>query len=65
MGQLVAKKPDIDTTAEAAVDVDAPPPPCPHPAHRLGTHGSLRKHQRVCCQCGKVVLVSKRARMNP
>ena len=38
------------------IDLDAPPPPCAHPEHRLGTHGGLRKHQRVCLNCGEVVL---------
>lgn len=51
---------DIETLAESTVDIDAPPAPCPHPAHRLGTRGGLRKHQRVCLQCGHVVLVSGR-----
>lgn len=55
---------DIETTAETTtdVDIDAPPTPCPHPAHRLGTRGGLRKHQRVCLQCGHVVLASGRGR---
>jgi hypothetical protein len=50
----MAKKPEPD------VDVVAPPPPCLHPEHRLGTHGGLRKHQRVCLNCGEVVLVRRR-----
>ena len=64
---VVAKKPDIETTAEATspavdveVDVDAPPTPCTHPEHRLGTRGGLRKHQRVCLQCGAVVLAPRK-----
>jgi hypothetical protein len=63
---FVAKKPDIDTAAEATrpaidldVNVDASPAPCPHPEHRLGTRGGLRKHQRVCLQCGTIVLVRR------
>lgn len=53
-----------ETAAEAAspstdVDVDAAPAPCPHPEHRLGTRGGLRKHQRVCLQCGAVVLARR------
>ena len=62
----MAKKPDIETTAEATspvtdvdVDLDAPPAPCPHPEHRLSTRGGLRKHQRVCLQCGAVVLARR------
>lgn len=62
----MAKKPEADVVTAAAtspaadVDVDAPPPPCAHPEHRLGTHGGLRKHQRVCLNCGEVVLVRRR-----
>ena len=59
----------IETTAEATrpatdvdVDVDAPSAPCTHPEHRLGTRGGLRKHQRVCLQCGAVVLAPRRGR---
>lgn len=44
------------------VDIDAPPAPCPHPEHRLGTHGRLKKHQRVCLQCGKVTMLAGRRR---
>lgn len=43
-------------------EIDLPAPPCPHPEHRLGTNGRLRKHQRVCLQCGEVVVISSRAR---
>lgn len=39
---------------------EAAPPICPHPEHRLGTHGRLRKHQRVCLQCGATVVVGRR-----
>jgi hypothetical protein len=56
------KKPAIEITAKATssvIDVDAPPPPCPHPEHRLGTHGRLRKHQRVCLNCGEVILIRR------
>ena len=50
----------VEATSPAAdVDVDAPPAPCTHPEHRLGTRGGLRKHQRVCLQCGAVVLVRR------
>jgi hypothetical protein len=59
-GVLVAKKTDLETTAD--VDIDAPPAPCTHPEHRLGTRGGLRKHQRVCLQCGNVVLFSGRGK---
>ena len=41
-------------------DVNAPPSPCTHPDHRLGTRGGLKKHQRVCLQCGAVVLAPRR-----
>jgi hypothetical protein len=34
-------------------------PVCPHPEHRLGTRGGLKKHQRVCLQCVATVLVKK------
>lgn len=44
---------------EAPKAEDAPAP-CAHPEHRLGTHGGLRPHQRVCMTCGKVVLVHGR-----
>lgn len=55
------KKPDDETPASVVddLDLDAPPPPCTHPEHRLGTHGGLRKHQRVCLNCGEVVLVRR------
>jgi len=52
------KKPGDETD----VDLDAPPPPCKHPEHRLGTHGRLRKHQRVCLNCGEVVLKKQKRR---
>jgi hypothetical protein len=57
---VVTKKPDEETDVDIDIDIDAPPPPCPHPEHRLGTHGGLRKHQRVCLQCGSVILISGR-----
>jgi hypothetical protein len=65
---FVMRKPDIEAAAETTssaaddveVDVEAPPPPCPHPEHRLGTHGRLRKHQRVCLQCSAVVLAPRK-----
>ena len=49
----------VDGTSPATADVDAPPLPCTHPAHRLGTRGGLKKHQRVCLQCGAVVLARR------
>jgi hypothetical protein len=33
---------------------------CPHPEHRRGTRGGLRRNQEVCMNCGEVVL--KRSR---
>lgn len=30
--------------------------PCPHPDHRRGTRGGLRRNQEVCMACGEVVL---------
>ncbi len=47
------------TPASEEADLDAPPLPCPHPEHRLGYSGGLRKHQRVCMNCGEVVLVRR------
>ena len=44
--------------AAAAPDMDQAQP-CPHPEHRLGTHGRLKKNQRVCLQCGQTVTVSR------
>ena len=32
---------------------------CPHAEHRLGTHGRLKKNQRVCLQCGQTVIASR------
>lgn len=52
------KKHDGET--EDNINIDTPPRPCPHPEHRLGTNGGIRPHQRVCLQCGAVVLVKKR-----
>ena len=43
-------------TSPPQSDIDSPPLPCEHPEHRLGTHGRLRKHQRVCMNCGETVL---------
>lgn len=48
------------TDVDVDVDIDAPPPPCLYPDHRLGTHGRLLKHQRVCLNCGDIVLVRRR-----
>jgi hypothetical protein len=57
-------EPDVGTAAVTSpatdVNVDAPPPPCLHPEHRLGTHGRLKSNQRVCLNCGEVVLVRRR-----
>ena len=63
-GWLVFQRPRAVEPPEtkATEEIDLPPGPCPHPEHRLGTHGRLRKNQRVCLQCGDVVLVSSRAR---
>lgn len=33
--------------------------PCEHPEHRLGTHGRLKRNQRVCLNCGDVILVRR------
>lgn len=58
----MTKKLDGETPAgvdDIDLDLDAPPPPCAHPEHRLGTHGRLRKHQRVCLNCGEVVLLRR------
>lgn len=52
----MTKKPDDPDVEADPIDLDAPPPPCTHPEHRLGTHGRLRKHQRVCLNCGETVL---------
>jgi hypothetical protein len=32
---------------------------CAHPEHRLGTHGRLKRNQRVCLTCGAVVVVRR------
>ncbi len=60
-GALRKAVPSVGTLSTSA-DVDAPPAPCPHPEHRLGTRGGLKKHQRVCLQCGNVVLASGRGK---
>jgi len=49
-----------EVKVDSDLDLDAPPPPCPHPEHRHGTRGGLRKNQRVCCQCSKVITVAGR-----
>jgi len=46
--------------AEKMAGEENPPRPCEHPEHRLGTHGDLRPHQRVCMTCGEVVLARGR-----
>ena len=46
--------------AESAASVEEVPSPCTHPEHRLGTHGRLKKNQRVCLQCGATVVVSRK-----
>lgn len=50
------------TSSTTDVDIDMPPTSCTHPEHRLGTRGGLRKHQRACLQCGKVIVISSHAR---
>ena len=55
---------EIEVDADRVVHVNGdslrPFPPCEHPEHRLGTHGRLRSNQRVCMNCGDVVLVRRR-----
>lgn len=43
----------------SGLDDGLSPRPCQHPEHRLGTRGGLRGNQRVCMNCGEVVLVRR------
>ena len=62
MRVLAAAQAHAEHSADVSDDVAEPSGPCPHPEHRLGTHGRLRKNQRVCLQCGATIVVSRRSR---